>query len=83
MPHLISISLQNSTSICDAGLTALARLLPLKSLNLKSCRDVTDAGLAALKPLQQLTFLRIQVTSSIVPTTMNIFDKCQSWRPTH
>ena len=61
MPHLISVSLQNSTSISDAGLAALAKLKPLKSLNLKGCRDVTDQGLAALKTLQQLTFLRIQV----------------------
>ena len=61
MPHLISISLHNSTSITDSGLAALATLKPLKSLNLKGCRDVSDEGMAALQPLQQLTFLRIQV----------------------
>ena len=62
MPHLISISLQNSTSINDTGLGALAKLKPLKSLNLKGCREVTDSGMAALSTLQQLTFLRIQVS---------------------
>ena len=61
MPHLMTVSLQNSTSISDAGLAALAKLKPLKSLNLKGCRDVTDKGMEALKRLQQLTFLRIQV----------------------
>ena len=61
MPHLISISLQNSTSISDLGLVALARLQPLRSLNLKGCREITDAGMQAMSSLQRMTFLRIQV----------------------
>ena len=61
MAFLTSISLQNSSSIDDSGLEALARLLHLRSLNLKGCREITNEGLRALKPLQRLTNLRIQV----------------------
>ena len=71
MPHLISISLQNSTSISDQGLAALAKLKPLKSLNLKGCRDISDEGMAALTTLQQLTFLRIQVWLPLTPHLAN------------
>ena len=72
MPHLISISLQNSTSISDAGLAALAKLKPLKSLNLKGCRDVSNEGMAALRPLQQLSFLRTQVQRKLHPRSLSL-----------
>jgi hypothetical protein len=63
MTLLSYIYLQNSFSVSDGGLAALARLSSLCSLNLKGCREISDFGLAALEPLSRLTLLRIQVSN--------------------